>query len=568
MRDLYNKSALNRIASQDRLDKTIVLVSPVLWVSVVGAFLVIGGLMLWGFAGRLPTSVDTTGVYMNEDGTEAIYAQTDGFVTDIKVDKGAVLAEGDLVATLGTEEDVYQIQQLDTRISYVENMTFESELDVVTKDTEQLAQIKLNAKDSDKTLEETMASLDLKKEKLQAAEEDVKAKEETMLKYKEMYYSTLAITDQKNEVAYTEANSDYETHFNMYEQAKNTYISSKESYNTKKANFDANYAQFDPSLHTDEEKAAYEAALADVESARTTAEDYRIFMEQAGEKLTTANKTLEQVRTDYLEYLNGLSGTQAENVVASTEYSEALQNYTAAKNAFKTLNDEVDELELKAVMDEGESENSAENYELQFNNQKSATLMDLQTQRDNLLNKASMGSITASSPGEIYDIPIALGMAVSKGSVIANILSGDLNNDTAICYVELSDAKKIEEGMEAHIYPSTVNKQEYGHIVATVEYVNGYVESKENMMAQLGNESLVQEFEQKGPVIEVICRLKPDSTTASGYEWSSEKGKDVMLTQGTIVSATVITGSKRPVDLLIPYLKEKLEFNPKDAKTQ
>lgn len=568
MRDLYNKSALNRIASQDRLDKTIVLVSPVLWVSVIGAFLVIGGLLIWGYAGRLPTSVDTTGVYMNEDGTEAIYAQTDGFVTDIKVDKGAVLAEGDLVATLGTEEDVYQIQQLDTRISYVENMTFDSELDVVTKDTEQLAQIKLNAKDSDKTLEETKASLDLKKEKLQAAEEDVKAKEETMLKYKEMYYATLAITDQKNEVAYTEANSDYETHFNLYEQAKNTYISSKESYNTKKANFDANYAQFDPSLHTDEEKAAYEAALADVESARTTAEDYRIFMEQQGEKLTTANKTLEQVRTDYLEYLNGLSGTQAENVVASTEYSEALQSYTAAKNAYKTLNDEVDELELKAVMDEGESENSVENYELQFNNQKSATLMDLQTQRENLLNKASMGSITAAHPGEIYDIPIALGMAVSKGSVIANILSGDLNNDTAICYVELSDAKKIAEGMEAHIYPSTVNKQEYGHIVATVEYVNGYVESKENMMAQLGNESLVQEFEQKGPVVEVICRLNQDSSTASGYQWSSEKGKDVMLTQGTIVSATVITGSKRPVDLLIPYLKEKLEFNPKDAKTQ
>ncbi len=566
MRNIYNKSALSRIATQDQLDKTIVLVSPALWASILGAFLIIAGLIIWGFGGKLPTSVDTEGIYMNSDGTTAVYSQTDGFVTDIKVTKGATVENGQLIATLGTEDDVYQIQQLDTRISYVENITFESELDIVTKDTEELAQIKLDAKNIDKSLNETAASLELKKEKLAEAETEVKDKEAIMLQYKQMYYATLSITDQKNEVAYTEANSDYETNHNLYEQAKNTYISSKESYNAKKANFDAHYAEFDPSLHTDEEKAAYEAELSGVESARTQAEDYRIFMEKAGDKLTSSNNTLEQARKDYLEYLNNASGTQAENVVANTEYLESLQNYTTAKAKYQTLSDEVDELELKSVMDEDESESNSENYEQRFHNQKSAILLDLQAQRDTLLNQASKGEIYANTDGEIYDIPIAVGKAVAKGSEIVNLLSGNLEDDVAVCYVKLSDAKKIHEGMEVHIYPSIVNKQEYGHIVARVEFINGYVASETDMLEQLGNESLVQTFEKEGPVIEIRCKLDTDPATVSGYKWSSVKGKDVMLTPGTILAATIITGEKRPIDLLIPYIKEKLEFQPEDKK--
>ena len=64
MRGAYNKEALNRIAAQDKLDKMIVLVSPVAWISIIGAFLIILGLLLWGFFGKLPSTVETSGIYI------------------------------------------------------------------------------------------------------------------------------------------------------------------------------------------------------------------------------------------------------------------------------------------------------------------------------------------------------------------------------------------------------------------------------------------------------------------------------------------------------------------------
>ena len=44
-----------------------------------------------------------------------------------------------------------------------------------------------------------------------------------------------------------------------------------------------------------------------------------------------ANDRLATARKEYLEYLNSLSGTQAENTIASTEYSEVLQAYQSIR---------------------------------------------------------------------------------------------------------------------------------------------------------------------------------------------------------------------------------------------
>lgn len=557
---IYNKNALNRIATRDQLDKAIVLVSPALWISIIGALLIIAGLCIWGFQGKLPTSIDINGIYIDEGGMSALYSPAEGFVTEILVGEGDHIREGQLVATLGTEEELNQIQDLDTRIVYVENITFDSELDIITGDTEALAQIKLEAKNRDKTLLETEGTLDLKKEKLQQARADLETKEANLLKCKEDYFATLSVTDQQNEVAYSEANQDYTTRLNLYETAKNNYISAKESYRAKKSAFDARYEQFDETKATEEEMEAYRAALADIQSAETAAEDYRIVMEQQGDSLNMANSTLEQVRNSYLQYLNQISGTQVENMIASTEYTEALQAYTTAQTTCKALQDEIDELELKMVLDENDVDFSLETYQAQFDNQKSALLYELKNQREDLLKRASKGEIYADRNGEVYDLQIAVGKALEKGGEVLSVFENDSEGNMVICYVPLTDARKIETGMEVQVYPSTVNKQECGHMIAEVEYINPYVATATDMKRHLGSDALVQTFSAEGAVVEVQCRLEEDGDTASGYRWSSAKGNHVMLTPGTMITATVITGEKKPVDLLIPYLKQKLNF--------
>lgn len=556
----YNQNALNRIATRDQLDKAIVLVSPSLWISIMGALLIIAGLCIWGFQGKLPTSIDIRGIYLDEEGMSVLYSPAEGFVTEILVAEGDTVKEGQLVATLGTEDELNQIKDLDTRIGYVKDITFDSELDIITGDTEALAQIKLEAKNRDKTLLETEGTLDLKKQKLQQAKADLETKEADLAARKEKYFATLSVTGQQNEVVYSEANQDYTTRLNLYESAKNNYISAKESYRTKKSAFDARYEHFDESNATEEELEAYRTARAEIQAAEVAAEDYRVLMEQQEENLNTANNTLEQVRGAYLQYLNQLSGTQVENMIANTEYTEALQAYTTAQTTCKALQDEVDQLELKMVLDENDVDFSLETYEAQFDNQKSALLYELKNQREDLQKRASKGEIYADRNGEVYDLQIAVGKALPKGGEVFHIFENNSEDNLVICYVPLTDAKKIEEGMEVQIYPSTVNKQEYGHMIAEVEYINPYVATAAEMKRHLGSDALIQAFSAEGAVVEVHCRLETDENTVSGYRWSSEKGNEVMLTTGTLVAATVITGEKKPIDLLIPYLKEKLDF--------
>ncbi|MCR5475903.1 MAG: hypothetical protein K6F28_11980 [Lachnospiraceae bacterium] len=501
---------------------------------------------------------------MNSDGTVSIYSQRQGFLMDILVDEGQMVEEGDIIAKLGSEDDIFNLKQIDRRIRYVENMTYDSELDTVTSDTQEMAQIKLSARQSGDSKEKTEAELDLKKEKLQRAADELNEAEERMLQYKEKYYDTLNLTDERNTLAYQEANTDYDTHFNLYEQAKTSYINAKESYYALKAEFDSKYGEIDTTDLEEEALAAYEAALADLESARTKADDLEYFMEEEEKKLNVANETLEVVRKDYLEYLNTQSGNQAENTIASTEYSQALTEYNTQKSQYKALSDDVDELELQNILADGDSETSEENYRQQFDNKKSAVLSELNDQRERILNEASKNEVVATSAGKVYDIPLEVGEGVVPGNIVADLLTGDLGSMDAVCYVRLADAKKVELGMPAYVYPSTVNKQEYGHILAQVSSISSHVASTDDLLMQLGTDSLVKEFEAEGPVVEIRCRLRQDPTTKSGYAWSSHRGSEIKLNNGTEFTVTIVTEQKRPVDLLIPYIKDKLDFNIED----
>ncbi len=560
MNSIYNKEALNRIASQDKLDNMIVLVSPRIWISIIGAFIIIAVLGIWGFYGKLPTNVDSEGIYINSAGTARVYSETDGFITNVYVKKGDVVTEDQILATVGSEDDIFNIQQMDSRIQYVENMSFDSELDVVTSDTEQLAEIKLTANSVFNDAEQTKAGLELKKEKLEDAKTKVQEEEQRVLEYKELFYESLSITDQSAQLEYQEADSDYENLFARYESAKNQYISATENYNSKQASFNAKYADFDPEEHSEEEVTAYETEMEEVNSLRMQSEDYKYFMDEEEQNLKNANNNLDTARTAYLEYINEVSDTAVNNTIASTEYTEALQDYATAKANYKALSDEVDDLELKLVMDEGMADENKDNYRKQFDNQKSAVLSDLYAQREVLLNQAEKATIRSSVSGEVFDIPVSVGSVVGVGTEVISVLKGDLDKDSIVCFVPIADAKKLKEGMKTYIYPSTVDKQEYGHIDGTVEKVEQTVATENRMKEILGNDSLVAEFEKNGPVCEVWFSMEEDNTSVSGYHWNTNKGNEIDFTTGTVVATTIITEEKRPIDILIPYLKHKLDF--------
>lgn len=162
--------------------------------------------------------------------------------------------------------------------------------------------------------------------------------------------------------------------------------------------------------------------------------------------------------------------------------------------------------------------------------------------------------ITASADGTISNISVMQGSVLVQGSEVAKIQMGDASDRVVVCYIPVGSGKKIQEGMEVLVYPSTVNKEEYGHMKAAVISVDDYVTSTESMLKQLGDNNLVEVFLQNGPVVEVVCELEKSADTVSGYYWSSRKGASVAIDAGTLVDVSVVTEEKAPITMLIPSL--------------
>ena len=146
--------------------------------------------------------------------------------------------------------------------------------------------------------------------------------------------------------------------------------------------------------------------------------------------------------------------------------------------------------------------------------------------------------------------------------------SQNIGEQQVICYVPISSGKKIIPGMEAVICPTTVNQQEYGNMMGRVVAVDPYVTSYEDIAAALGSESLAQMFSQNGPVMAVICKLRTDDTTASGFWWSNDNGAAVVLAEGTIITADIILEEKSPISMLLPFINDSDSAKKQNSVTE
>ena len=134
------------------------------------------------------------------------------------------------------------------------------------------------------------------------------------------------------------------------------------------------------------------------------------------------------------------------------------------------------------------------------------------------------------------------------------------NKQIIVCYIPSVYAGQLKTGMKLKLYPTSVDTQKSGHMEAEIASIGEFAADNNNMGYVLGfTNGVAQQFLSQGPVVEVVCKIKEDSSTKSGFWWSSRKGKNVELTNGTFVTAKIITDESAPITKLIGNLKEKAE---------
>jgi HlyD family secretion protein len=152
---------------------------------------------------------------------------------------------------------------------------------------------------------------------------------------------------------------------------------------------------------------------------------------------------------------------------------------------------------------------------------------------------------------------------VERGNLVSTkdrIITIETNESAmqAVLFIPAGDGKKVNVGMEVQISPSTVKPEEFGFMLGVVKSVSLFPSTPEGMQRVLRNDQLVKELSQRGSAIEVTADLLPNPATRSGYKWSSPQGPPIGIFSGTLCTASIVVDRKRPVEYVIPKIKETL----------
>lgn len=562
MADMYRKSALEKLSSPEQLDRMIVITSPSFWLAMLGAGLVILLALIWAIVGRLPVTVNSNGIYISDDGVRTVYADTAGVVASVDVSVGDTVTEGQTVATVADPQSKAQADQLQERIDQVEAVTLSSVDDVVTSDTKDLVEIKRSLNSAGYSVDQAASSLSVWQKQYETEKATLDSLAVKLEAAKSAYYEALESksSGSSEQMAYQEAQETYNAAATAVQQAQSALSTLAQEYQ--------NYQQQLEALQAAVDSAADETALAQAQaqleayqnenaSLESSLEAAQKTLDEAKNAQSEAEKTLEEKKAAYEAYVSSSDSEQADLQKKQLDYSDLSSQYATQQSVVASLEQNIASAEAQIASQQTNASQQVQSLLQQFEATRSAVISSLESELEQSEFSLSRTQIKAQQSGVVVETSVDVGSVVSQGSELVRLSSdsGEQSN-IVVCYVPLSSGKKITPGMQVMVYPTTVNKQEYGHMEATVLSVDEYVTSTTQMKTMLGDDLLVNSFTQDGPVVAVTCQLRTDETTASGYYWSSKKGTDIMLAEGTLVTADIVTERKAPIEMVIPLLKE------------
>ena len=168
-------------------------------------------------------------------------------------------------------------------------------------------------------------------------------------------------------------------------------------------------------------------------------------------------------------------------------------------------------------------------------------------------------TIYSDQVGTVAALVVKKDDALTPGTAVIRVapVSTQQQRQIVVCYVPLAQAKKLERGMLVKVTLDSLDSSSYGSMQARVINIDAYATSAEGMAYVLGaDNNLAGAFTQNGAVVAVACEIYTDGTTASGYWWSNEKGAGVTVSNGSLVTAKIVTEEVAPITKLFSKLNE------------
>ncbi len=79
MANLYRKSSLEKISNPEQLDRAITVSSPMSWLALAGVALIFAAVIIWGFLGTIPETVQTDGIVVSYENAKSIFSDQSNY---------------------------------------------------------------------------------------------------------------------------------------------------------------------------------------------------------------------------------------------------------------------------------------------------------------------------------------------------------------------------------------------------------------------------------------------------------------------------------------------------------
>jgi NHLM bacteriocin system secretion protein len=191
--------------------------------------------------------------------------------------------------------------------------------------------------------------------------------------------------------------------------------------------------------------------------------------------------------------------------------------------------------------------------------QKQEHIDALQAEASRLKVEVSLGSLVkAPVAGRIEEIRVGQGDVVAPGTIIATIGRVVPEAFEVLAVFDNNMAKRIMPGMDVHVHPASVRKEEHGAMRARVLSISELGISKAELNAILRNPQLTDVLMGTSSPLLAKVEVFLDKQTPSGFAWWGGRGPPYSVTRGTRVAVDVIVERQAPIALIIPAMRHLL----------
>ncbi len=170
---------------------------------------------------------------------------------------------------------------------------------------------------------------------------------------------------------------------------------------------------------------------------------------------------------------------------------------------------------------------------------------------------AAERNVIAPRPGKLVQLTRSPGDVVHKGNTVAII--SDAGDGRLRCYAffPLTEGKRVQKDMHAHVEPSIADRERFGVISSVVRDVEPVVGTRDSFLRIMNSPEVAQDIEQRyGGTVSAVIDLEVDATSPTGLRWTGGVGYPKQLTPGTLCDVDVVTEDVAPISLLVPWLRQ------------